>query len=317
MKEPPLDIIAHLLALRQVVRELDPNEPPRARYILDGPTQKPLRLALVPGSFNPPTNAHLALAEAVRATGLVDQVDFLLATRTVNKERVEGASLADRILMLEALVDRRPDLGIVLVNRGLYVEQAETITRDWPTITDLWFAVGFDKIVQIFDPRYYQDRDAALDRLFALARFFVAPRGDADFGDLEALLNRPENQRYAHGVARLNFPASYRRISSSRLRSHDLLAYGDIPDAVLQFMRDTGAYGTPPTGFAPESDERYAAREHVLNLAEEGRLAISSPSELRLAVERYQRGEIVELSSGQGGDGTGLPAPQLPRVDPT
>ena len=35
---------------------------------------------------------------------------------------------------------------------------------------------GYDKVVQIFDPRYYDDRDAALDRLFALSSLLVAPR---------------------------------------------------------------------------------------------------------------------------------------------
>ena len=133
------------------------------------------------------------------ASGQVEALDYLIATRTVNKEKIEGASLPDRLLCLEAIIADRAREGILLVNRGLYVEQANLLRDTWPNLAELWFVVGYDKIVRIFDPRYYADVDAALDQLFAKAAFLVAPRGDEGADDLSALLSRGRNRRFAGG----------------------------------------------------------------------------------------------------------------------
>src|SRR5947209_5713336 len=101
-----------ILALRRLVREMDPDSPPRARFLGTNQPSPPGRLALLPGSFNPPTNAHLGLADAVLATGRVDRVDFLIATRTVDKERVEGMAIADRLYLLADITARRTRLGV-------------------------------------------------------------------------------------------------------------------------------------------------------------------------------------------------------------
>src|SRR5207302_675463 len=119
MSQPLFFDAQRLLRLSEDVDELDPDGPPRARFIRTDSVEPLRRLALLPGSFNPPTKAHVALANAVMATGRVDRVDYVLATRTVNKEKVEGASLPDRLLMLEALAHSASHRGIVLVNRGL------------------------------------------------------------------------------------------------------------------------------------------------------------------------------------------------------
>ena len=46
------------------------------------------------------------------------------------------------------------------------------MTTVLPT-AELTLLVGYDKVVQILDPKYYDDRDAALHELFALARLLV------------------------------------------------------------------------------------------------------------------------------------------------
>ena len=68
--------------------------------------------------------------------------------------------------MLAMLAKTRSNVGVVLCNRGLYVEQAEALRqRILAPGQELVFVVGFDKIQQIVDPRYYADRDASLNRL--------------------------------------------------------------------------------------------------------------------------------------------------------
>jgi nicotinic acid mononucleotide adenylyltransferase len=275
--------VDRLLRLRRIVREVDPDSPPRACFIASAHRPPSRRLVVLPGSFNPPTKAHLALANSTLATGEVDRVDFLLASRTVNKERTEGASLADRLLLLEDLTVNHPNLGVVFVNRGLYVDQATIIRDALPSLEDLAFVVGFDKIVQIFDPRYYQNRDEALDRLFKLARFFVAPRGSNDSADLKILVERPENRKYAAGITPLDLAPAYRRMASSHLRAHERGALKDLPPIVAKFVRETGAYGQVRPASADE--EAYRRREHVLDLVESGKLALTSSADFRRATD--------------------------------
>ena len=212
-----------LLALRRALRDVAARQEPRA-VVTAGPAFGPgsirpgATVALLPGSFNPPTAAHLALARAGLEQG-ADAVLFSLATRTVDKEVVTGAALEDRLLLLELIAARDPRLGVLLVNRGLYVDQAATVRAAFPALGEVVFLVGHDKIVQIFDPRYYDDRDAALDRLFGLARFLVAPRAEAGPGELDALVARPENRRFAPAVRPLDLPPALRDVASSAVRA--------------------------------------------------------------------------------------------------
>jgi nicotinamide-nucleotide adenylyltransferase len=184
------------------------------------------RVGLLPGSFNPPTNAHVALAAAGRAAGLAC-VYYVLAERTVDKEQVTGIPLADRLALLARLGD-----GVASVERGLYVEIARAMGAALPG-AELVFLVGHDKIVQIFDPKYYQDRGAALDELFALASFLVAPRGDADQDELAELLARPENQRWAERVEPLRLDPRHRDASATRVRRGQSR---DVPPPVAEYL---------------------------------------------------------------------------------
>ncbi len=279
--DSPFADLPRVLALRRLVGELDPSGPPAQRIVVTPGAGLAGNVALLPGSFNPPTMAHLALAESALKTGKVDAVCFLLATRTVNKERVEGASLADRLLLLEEITRGHPKLGVVLVNRGLYVDQARIARAALPRLGELWFIVGFDKIVQIFDPRYYAHRDIALDELFRLARFFVAPRGAAGFDDLNQLLNEPQNRPYADRVTPLPLPPEYREVSSSHLRAvaHQTGPLTDVPPIVTRFIEATGAYEPPITDAGGPALDRYAEREARLAAAEMGQLSAKDSPE--------------------------------------
>ena len=184
------------------------------------------RVGLLPGSFNPPHNAHVALARAGRAAGLAC-VYFVLAQRTVDKEQVTGIPLADRLSLLAQLGE-----GVASVEKGLYVDIATEMRAILPG-ADLVFLVGHDKIVQVFDPKYYQDREAALHELFALASFLVAPRGHANEDELAELLGRTENRRWADRVAPLELDERYRDASSTRVRHGESQ---DVPPAVAEYL---------------------------------------------------------------------------------
>jgi nicotinic acid mononucleotide adenylyltransferase len=133
----------------------------------------------------------------------------------------------------------------MLFNRGLYVEQAEAVHSAFPQVSKLYFLIGFDKIVQIFDSRYYRDRDVALNELFDMAEFLVTPRGEAGPEELSMLLDRPENRQYAVHVYTLPLSAAYRDISSTSIRQVFSAHEREIPSEVRRFIRETHVYEPP------------------------------------------------------------------------
>lgn len=242
-----------LQKMRRIQKRLDQLEPKNAPQALLAPgSPRPHASIIVfPGSFNPPTNAHLALLKQARLYAREHEQMYIYAAiskQTVDKERVERPLWVDRIMLLDVLLKRRfSHTGILLFNRGLYVEQAEAIRASFHNVRHILFLLGFDKIVQIFDPHYYENRDAALQKLFSLAEVLVAPRGDNGTEALQALLQQPQNQRFARFVHPLPLAAQYRYISSTHIRQgeHTITHTHDVPQEVRQFMRETRAYAPP------------------------------------------------------------------------
>ena len=238
--------VQQLRHIQTLLDQLSPEAAPRA-FIVPGSPEPRDAIIVFPGSFNPPTKAHLALLKQAQRFAHEHEPMYLYAAtskHTVDKETVERPLLVDRLHLLEVVLKRRlPHAGIMLFNRGLYVEEAEAIRNSFPKVKRILFLVGFDKIVQIFDPRYYENRDAALTELFKLAELLVAPRGDAGEHELAELLHQPENHRFARYIHRLPFNGQYRYVSSTSIRQGVDLQ--DAPQEVRQFIRETRAYAPP------------------------------------------------------------------------
>ncbi len=176
------------------------------------------RVGLLASSMNPLTRAHVALAEAAKQCAELDMLCWVVTAVTVDKERVERASPVDRLVEAWQYAKAAGD-GLLLLKGGLYVEQARAAHALLAPETEVILIVGFDKVVQIFDSRYYDDRDAALRELFAEAELVVAPRAGADEDDLRALLARPENRQFAERVRYCPLPAQYVSDSSTEARA--------------------------------------------------------------------------------------------------
>lgn len=249
----PFSDPARMGRLHALVEACRANPRPHLRFLPPERARGARRLAVLAGSFNPLTIAHVALADVAERAEL-GPVAFALSTRTVDKEHLVGALLEDRLLVLELHAEPRPARLVALVNRGLYVEQAALVRAALPRLEALTFVVGFDKIVQIFDPRYYADRDAALERLFGLAGFAVAPRAGAGRPELGALLGRPENRRFADRVRPLEVAPVLAEIAASTLRgalAEGRAIPGGLAPESVAFVEATGCY---------RPDCRYATR---------------------------------------------------------
>lgn len=267
----PYDI-GRLRRFRSALDRLDPAASPCIEFV-GGATPGPgaSAVGVLAGSFNPPTIAHLAFAESARAAAALDCVIFLLSKRTVDKEAVTGLGLEDRLLVLSAIVETRPWAAVAVANRGLYVEEAEALARTLPAGTALWFLVGSDKVLQIFDPRYYHDREAALATLFGRAGLLAAGRGPSGANEIRILLVRPENRPYQDRVRLLDLPAAVTDISSTAVR--EALARGEgieglVPAEVRALIAETGAFSPAgaegPADLGSRYEARLSALEHLL-----------------------------------------------------
>jgi hypothetical protein len=126
------------------------------------------RVGVYPGSFNPPTVAHLAIVEAALATGHLDRVDLVVSRRPLGKAAETVPTLEDRMALLERVAASRDRLGVRLSRSQLLAD----IASDADAVV-----LGADKWAQVVDPAWYGDDPAARDAaLLRLPLVLVAPR---------------------------------------------------------------------------------------------------------------------------------------------
>ena len=252
-----------IFALRDALAALDPADEPRATVAIAAPPAR--AIGILAGSFDPLTNAHLALARAALDHGGVDAVYFALSRHTVNKESRQRPTDADRALVLRGWLQGQTRQGLLLFNRGLYADQALAARAAFPETAIIRCIVGFDKARQIFDPRYYADRDAALRALFGACGLLVAPRAGAGAGDLDALLDQPSNAPFRPAVRALPFDPAYADDSSTVVRAAlraDRPVGNLVPQATLTFHREAAPYAALVGD--PAAPDRYALRTALI-----------------------------------------------------
>jgi nicotinamide-nucleotide adenylyltransferase len=236
--------LARLFSFRDALESLQEEPSPKVVSLEAPGLSGARRVGILPGSFNPPTLAHIELARRAREMFGLDAIVFTLSRVTVDKEKVEGLILEDRLLLL-SLIAR--DLGwahVSVVNRGLYYEQARAFRSLLGNNARISFVTGLDKLIQIFDARYYQDREAALRVLLTEAQLLVAMRGTLGMDDVEQLLSRRENERYRDRVFPFTLPDGMKEISSSSVRRRIAEGGGfeeKVPEIVAAFIAETGA----------------------------------------------------------------------------
>jgi len=104
-------------------------------------TEKPRRLAVLPGTFNPPTRAHMALARAALASA--DEVLFVLP-RAFPHKPYSGASFEDRVRMLAAAVADEPRFSIASSDGGLFIEIARQCREAYGPDVEVLIVCGRD-----------------------------------------------------------------------------------------------------------------------------------------------------------------------------
>ena len=151
------------------------------------------RVGVYPGSFNPPTIAHLAIAEAARDTHDLDRLVLRVSRSALAKEHVEHPPFEERIEVIEQSIDHLDWLHVEVTHHQLLVDVAAGF--------DL-LIVGADKWHQIHDPIWYGDDPVARDEAIAqLPDVVVVPRDGVEI-PADLALHVPEAAGVSSTLAR-------------------------------------------------------------------------------------------------------------------
>lgn len=127
-----------------------------------------MAVAAYPGTFNPPTVAHLAIATAAWRQARLDRVDLLVSTVALGKETLVRPTLEERLEVLRAVAARHPFLGVRTTDAQLLADVAAGYD---------FLILGADKWAQVIDPAWYGGSETARDAALArLPPVLVAPR---------------------------------------------------------------------------------------------------------------------------------------------
>jgi nicotinic acid mononucleotide adenylyltransferase len=121
-----------------------------------------------PGSFDPLTVAHLAVADAARAQCRLDHLDFAISRVALAKEHGHRSTLEERVEALRAAARRRRWIGVVVTDHQLVAD----IAAGYDVVV-----MGADKWAQLHDVAFYDGSSSARDDALArLPEVAIAPR---------------------------------------------------------------------------------------------------------------------------------------------
>jgi len=154
------------------------------------------RAGAYPGSFDPPTIAHLGIAVMAKRAANLDRIDLVVSEEALAKEGVNHAPFDLRIAVIEASIAHAPWLNLVVTNKQLIAE----IAHGYQAVL-----MGADKYEQVVDLQYYAD-EAARDEAVASLPQIVGP-------------NRPGAAPLPDSALVLALPAKLESVSSSAARA--------------------------------------------------------------------------------------------------
>ena len=215
------------------------------------PTKAPLRISVLDSSFNPPTVAHLALANSLPPGGRDDYNARLLLLSVYNADKtlkLGDATHLQRVEMMRLLshhITNTPDnVAVAIVGEPTFVKKSSLLlsflkqrildvgTVECPPI-QLSFILGFDTLERIVSPRYY----GSVDQMHLALRKFLSPPPDGDDSYVvcarrNGLMEQPNN---SSDPSKLQYIREF--ITSGRIVMIDIGATESIASSTV--VRDT------------------------------------------------------------------------------
>jgi nicotinate-nucleotide adenylyltransferase len=210
------------------------------------------RLGVFASSFNPVTNAHVALMEQAASVFSLNEVLALAGLSNADKEAFESP-LGARVEMLELGLESLDRTSIGISSTPFFVDMIDPIKRACPAAESLYFIVGYDTLVRIVDregrylARYntcFSSATEALEYLLSESWLIVASReGKGEHEIAEVIAGEPP--AVARRILFLDFPADLGERSATEVRR--LLRAGRsvsglVAPAVAAFIQANGLY---------------------------------------------------------------------------
>ena len=168
------------------------------------------RLGVLPGTFNPPTRAHLALAAA--ALPHLDQVLFVLP-RALPHKQYTGVGFPDRLHLLRSAVASHPRFAAASSQGGLFLEIAAECREAYGPAVDIAFLCGRDAAERIVGWKY--EREEMLTEMFDQFSLLVARR-QGDYTPPDHLAHRIRCLDIEHGLDDVSATEVRERIAAGR-----------------------------------------------------------------------------------------------------
>lgn len=122
-----------------------------------------------PGSFDPPTIAHLTIADRAREVVDATEVVWVVSRVALAKEHVRVPTLDERLEVLHAIADDHDWLSVDVTEAQLLADAAAGYDA---------IIMGADKWHQIHELGFYTDETARDAAIASLPRPLIVPRGD-------------------------------------------------------------------------------------------------------------------------------------------
>ena len=210
----------HLIATKCITKVL------LALEFLYRAARNPARVVLFPGTWNPPTIAHVDIARVARDQA--DEVIWLLP-RTFPHKGFEGAGFDARRSMLDTLARQHAGFSAAISQGGLYAEMAAEARDFFGPQTEIALVLGRDAAERIAAWDY--GAPGVFDDFVRRHRLLVAARS----GEYEPAGHHQER------ISQLPMEASWDHVSSSEVRRR--IANGEdwrmlVPPAIAEMVRD-------------------------------------------------------------------------------
>ncbi len=195
-----------------------------------------MRIGIFGGTFDPPHNGHLALAEAALEHLNLDEVIWVPAFRNPHKEGPTGASTKERFEMIQLAIAGNPKFAIsdIEIRRRGPSYSVDTLSELKEVVPgDYWLLLGLDSALDL--PRW-----KGYLRILKMARLGCVLREAHDW-DQEIQRIAPEIQPLVDQV-----PMKSSEISSSDIRircSVKRNIHAHVPGKVEEFIKKNGLYG--------------------------------------------------------------------------
>lgn len=186
----------------------------------------PQKIAVLDSSFNPPTLAHAGILRVASEAVAFDVKVLMLGTTNADKHIV-GAQLHERLAMMQhmgAATGGAAPVTLAVTCFKLFVDKARTIiemmSEDVSSpLSVVYFIVGSDTIIRIFDPKYYKDPAVELGELFRMAHLISIDRDEASIQKTAEVLNTPLGHMFKDRITLLKIDdPELQSISSTRVR---------------------------------------------------------------------------------------------------